>query len=73
MLDDGYADAVITEVEVHLDWMDRVRVLLRGHLHVHVFAQTEHLVGRATSRSRVSVPPFRYRQPSQTTVDALHP
>ncbi|HXI19143.1 MAG TPA: hypothetical protein VNM48_22485 [Chloroflexota bacterium] len=49
-------DALISETEIQLDWLDRLRVLVRGSLHLRVVTETEHAPGRTQGRSRVEVP-----------------
>jgi hypothetical protein len=57
MLQNEWAtDALITETNITLGWMDRLRVLVRGSLHLRVVTETEHAPGRTEGRSRVEVP-----------------
>lgn len=51
-------DAVVTDAAIHLDWKDRLLVLLGRPVIVTTKALTEHMVGRTEGRSRVSVLPI---------------
>lgn len=46
---------LVTETVVHLDWKDRVRLLLVGRLHVVTCSKTDVPIERAVSRARASV------------------
>lgn len=46
----------------HLDWRDRLRVLISGNLHVEQAVKTDVLIGRSRAHSAVSVlPPGKRR------------
>jgi glyoxylase-like metal-dependent hydrolase (beta-lactamase superfamily II) len=51
-------DEVITFVEVHLDWRDRVKALLGRTVHVDVHVSVEHAPGRTAGSSSVWVERF---------------
>lgn len=51
--------ALTTEVHVMLTFVDRLRLLLTGHLGVTVYTKTDVLVNHAKSRSAVAVLPPR--------------
>jgi hypothetical protein len=54
----GYAEsALITETHVHLDFLDRLRVLITGHVHVYVRTKTDVPIGKAFSISSARVAP----------------
>lgn len=46
-----------TETHCILDWKDRIRVLLTGHIVVNVWTKTDVFVKRSKSRSEVAVLP----------------
>ncbi len=47
--------SLTTETRVHFDWLDRLRILVTGRVHVFVRTRSEHDPGRADSRSAVRV------------------
>jgi hypothetical protein len=63
-------DAVMVETEVHLDWRDRLRVLVRGQLWVKSQTFTEHKPGRVESVSDVAVAPIRLKTVGYYTEEA---
>lgn len=53
---DGFALGVFhTEMHVRLDWRDRLRVLLSGHLVLDAYSKTDVTVNKAMTLSEVSV------------------
>ena len=58
-LPDWATDGVYVDVNVHLSFRDRLRVLIRGKLTTKSVTFTEHKPGRVESLSRVVVPPIR--------------
>lgn len=46
-----------TETHCILDWKDRLRVLLTGHILVDVWTKTDVAIGRSKSRSAIAVLP----------------
>lgn len=56
--EEGWApDSLIVETGVHLDWLDRIRVLISGNLHVGQRVKTDVSIGRSRAVSRVGVLP----------------
>ncbi len=56
--EEGWAPgSFIVETGVHLDWGDRVRVLISGNLHVGQRVKTDVLIGRSKAVSRVGILP----------------
>lgn len=54
----GFAPSALhTETHVTLDWKDRLRALVTGHIRVDVYTKTDVPVGKALSRSEVAVLP----------------
>lgn len=60
---DWAKDGVCVVTDVHLDWKDRIRVLLRGQLSVKTNTSTENVVGRTETEALVWVPPLRRTKP----------
>jgi hypothetical protein len=62
--EEGFAPSAFhTETHVILDWKDRLRVLVTGHICVDVWTKTDEPVNRAKSRSEVAVlPPIQKSQ-----------
>lgn len=60
----GFANACMhTETHVVLDWKDRLRVLLSGHLVVDVWTKTNIAIAHSISRSQIAVlPPIDIRE-----------
>lgn len=57
--EEGFAPGALhTETHVLLDWKDRLRVLVTGHIGIDVYTKTDVPVKRARSRSDVAVLPF---------------
>jgi len=54
-LPEPYKDAVYATVEVHLSFVDRVRVLFGASLTINFQALTENLVGKHQGESEVKV------------------
>lgn len=55
---EGFAPSwLVTGVVCHLDWRDRLRVLVSGNLHVECALKTDVVVERSRSTSAVSVLP----------------
>lgn len=53
---EGFAIGVFhTETHVHLDWKDRLRVLLSGHLVLDAYSKTDVTINKAMTLSEVSV------------------
>jgi len=52
------ATSLTTETRVHFDWLDRLRILVTGRVHVFVRTRSEHDPGRADGRSAVRVMGF---------------
>jgi hypothetical protein len=48
-------DGVSVRTTVHLDWRDRLKILLFGRLEVDTFTATEELPGRCETRSCIHV------------------
>ena len=46
---------MVTDCIVHLDWPDRIRLLISGKLRVAIAHKTDVIVGRCVSKSNVSV------------------
>jgi hypothetical protein len=57
-LEDWAEDRIFTGVEIHLDWMDRLRVLCGRPLHVDVKVSCEHAPGRTAGSSRIWIERF---------------
>lgn len=57
---EGWAPSYMqTHVVVHMDWQDRLRVLVSGKVHIQTNTKTDVTVGRMESWSTVHVePPF---------------
>jgi hypothetical protein len=54
----GYCEgALVTDTFAHLDWKDRLRLLVSGRLMVHVRTQTDVMVRKSMSQSAVRVLP----------------
>lgn len=53
-------DRLHTDVDVHFDWADRLRLLVTGRCSVKVEVTVEHKPGRMESASRVNVNPIRW-------------
>jgi hypothetical protein len=69
-------DGVITHVEIHLDWRDRLLVLIGRPVLVTTKALTENVAGRTEGRSRVSVPRIIWpwsRRPPCSVADQVAP
>lgn len=49
--------SLVTETHVHFGFIDRLRILITGNVHVFVRTRSENDPGRAESRSAVSVKP----------------
>lgn len=49
--------ALCTHVRVHIDWWDRLRLLVSGACEIEVYTKTDVLVNKAISRSQFSVLP----------------
>lgn len=62
--EEGFVQSCLhTETHCILDWKDRLRVLLTGHVVVDVWTKTNVLVSRSKSRSEIAVlPPIRKSQ-----------
>lgn len=54
-LPEPYKDAIHATVDIHLDWLDRVRVLLFGVVSVRVTTLCENKPGMVESKSEVTV------------------
>lgn len=48
---------MVSDVFIKFDWLDRLRLLLTGRVHVFVRTKTENDAGAVESRSNVSVMP----------------
>jgi hypothetical protein len=60
----GFAPgALITDTVVHLDFLDRLRVLIGGRLRIEVSTKTDVLVKKSKSMSAVGVMPPNYPIP----------
>lgn len=59
---EGFAPSyMVTGVVTHLDWKDRLRVLVSGNLRVEIQTKTDVIVTKMVSQSAVSVlPPGRH-------------
>jgi hypothetical protein len=53
MIKEGFQDCIHTNVQVYLNWKDRLKVLLGKTLHVDVRIHTENIPGRCESESHV--------------------
>jgi hypothetical protein len=51
-----YRDGLWTNTAIHLDWRDRLRVLLCGQVRVSIRTETEHVIGRCASETFVAIP-----------------
>lgn len=62
----GFAPgALITDTVVHLDFLDRLRVLIGGRLRIEVSTKTDVLVKKSKSMSAVGVMPPTYPIPGK--------
>lgn len=59
--EEGFCDGyMISDAHAHLDWLDRLRVLISGHCAIKVYTKTDIMPNRLQSRSVFSVlPPGR--------------
>jgi hypothetical protein len=48
---EGYKDVVINHIYIKLTFVDRLRLLFNGHLHVGAFDYTENEVGYVSSKT----------------------
>lgn len=53
--DDGTAHYIVTDTVAVFDWLDRLRILLTGRVHVATRTRTEVPVGKAETRGSVKV------------------
>lgn len=58
-LPEPYQDGIYTDVEIHLDWRGRLRMLITGTVYVNVRTLVEHSPGLMETETRVSVPEWR--------------
>ena len=59
---EGYAEASLqTVVFVHLDFKDRLRLLLTGNMVVRTSTKTDQIIMRSYSKSKTSILPIGYR------------
>lgn len=59
---EGYTESYLMNVTLaHLDWKDRLRVLISGRLVVRVSTKTDKIIERSYSKSNISVAPVGYR------------
>jgi hypothetical protein len=59
---EGYTESHLVSVTlVHLDWKDRLRLLISGRLVVRFSTKTDKIIEKAYSKSNVSVAPVGYR------------
>ena len=62
----GFAPgALITDTVAHLDFLDRLRVLVSGKVRIEVSTKTDVLVKKSKSMSAVGVMPPSYPLPGQ--------
>lgn len=55
---EGFAPSyMVTDVRIHLDWADRLRVLASGNLRVETTTKTDVIVNKMVSQSTVTVLP----------------
>jgi len=51
------SSALTTETTIHIDWLDRLRILVSGRCSLSTYSRTDVLVNRAESRSQFAVLP----------------
>lgn len=57
-------DTVISDVDLHVGWLDRLRILVHGRVHLIVRTKTEHEVGRTECEpTTVRIPHILPRRP----------
>ena len=54
-LPEGYRDAIHVNIDIHLSWRDRLRVLFGAIIFVKAITYCENLPGRCYSESRILV------------------
>lgn len=54
--EEGYAPSwFITETYAHFDWVDRLRILVSGNVHVHCAIKTDVIINKSKATSAVAV------------------
>lgn len=65
-----WADAVISNVEVHLDWKDRIRALFGSTIHVRVVQYCAKQPGETAGTSSVYVDSILPHKPEEAQMEA---
>lgn len=63
-------DVIHTDVDIHFDFVDRLRILFGAKVHLRVRTDCEHAPGRVESESIVSVARLRRQKLQLGTVEA---
>lgn len=64
MLKEGFKDEIISNAYIKLDWMDRIRALFGGTIHLHLRTWAENVPGKLeTGEVRVYVDRIIPRKP----------
>lgn len=62
LLPEWAKDCIYSDVQVHLDWLDRIRVLFGRVVEVRLMTDCENAPGRLQTTTTVHVPPIYQRR-----------